>query len=237
MKYRVLALGLSDEMFDYFRVQFLRLGAELVMALNVLDATRLFNGQQFHLVVAALGNLHGISREDMLAGLRRASYVPIVVLTDNRTEAEAQRLTDLGVDLCLSSDEPPGTLFSLAAAQLRRYTHYNHYDEPTGAEAAPFHAGDIFIDPPRRHVEVRGRPVALRPREFTLLLYFMQNPGIVLTTEQICEHAWGNEAAYGQGVSSPIAILRKAIEPDPKRPVYIETLKGVGYRFIPRKQT
>lgn len=91
--------------------------------------------------------------------------------------------------------------------------------------------GDFFIDPARRIVEVCGRLVNLRPREFSLLLYFMRNPHIVLTSEQICEHAWGMEGSYNQGVAHPIRLLRKAIEPDPPKPIYIETVHRVGYRF------
>lgn len=90
---------------------------------------------------------------------------------------------------------------------------------------------DIYIDPARRKVEVRGQPVSLRPREFSLLLYFMRNPKIVLTSEQICEHAWEMEGSYNQGVSGPISILRKAIEADKSNPRYIRTVPGVGYRF------
>ena len=72
----------------------------------------------------------------------------------------------------------------LAWAQLRRYTEYNHYDGPGSLEVSPFQVGDIFIDPPRRIVKVRDQLVDLRPREFALLLYFMRNPDIVLTSAQ-----------------------------------------------------
>ena len=120
-------------------------------------------------------------------------------------------------------------------AQLRRYLVYNHYDEPGHAEAAPFQVGDIFMDPPRRIVEVRGQKVSLRPREFAMLLYFMRNPHITLTSEQICEKAWGMEGSYSRGVSHPIRVLRTAIEPDPENPIYIETVYRVGYRFTAHK--
>ena len=97
--------------------------------------------------------------------------------------------------------------------ELRRYTEYNHYNDPGGAGVSSFQVGDIFIDPARRQVEVHGHLVSLRPREFSLLLYFMRNPRIVLTAEQICEHAWEMEGSYNRGVSGPVALLRKAIEP------------------------
>lgn len=115
--------------------------------------------------------------------------------------------------------------------ELRRYTEYNHYNDPGGAGVSSFQVGDIFIDPARRQVEVHGHLVSLRPREFSLLLYFMRNPRIVLTAEQICEHAWEMEGSYNRGVSGPVALLRKAIEPDIANPRHIETIPRIGYRF------
>ena len=59
----------------------------------------------------------------------------------------------------------------------------------------------------------------------------MQNPDIVLTAEQICEHAWGAAGNYSRGVAHPIYLLRKAIEPNPANPMYIKTMIRVGYYF------
>ena len=100
----------------------------------------------------------------------------------------------------------------------------NYLDEPGYTEAVPFQVRDIFIDPPRRVVEVHGRKVNLRPREFALLLYFMRNPRMTLTSEQICEKAWGMAGSYNRGISHPIRVLRQAIKPAPENPIYIETV-------------
>ena len=115
-------------------------------------------------------------------------------------------------------------------AQLRRYTEYNHYDNPANTEAAPFQIRGIYIDPARRMAEVYGQPVALRRREFSLLLYFMQNHDVVLTPEQICEHAWRME--YTQSVGQSVHELRKQIEITPNHPRHIQTVYRVGYRFV-----
>ncbi len=117
-----------------------------------------------------------------------------------------------------------------ALALLRRYTRYDR-ESGIQRDKRAIRKGDFYIDPLRRVVQVRGRTVELRPREFSLLLYFMRNPGIVLTAEQICEHAWGMEGSYSRGVSGPVAILRKAVEPDAAEPCYIQTVSHVGYRF------
>lgn len=154
----------------------------------------------------------------------------VVVLSDT-PERDLHSLIHHGVDICISSKQAPFLIADIILSQLRRYTEYNHFNNPENAEAASFQAGDIFIDPPRRMVKVRGQSVNLRPREFSLLLYFMRNINIVLTSEQICEHAWGMEGSYKRGVSGPIAILRKIIETDPTCPRYIETVSRIGYRF------
>ena len=121
----------------------------------------------------------------------------------------------------------------LAYAQFRRYTEYNHFNGPGSLGVSPLCVGDIFIDPPHRIVEVQGQSIILRPREFSLRLYFMRNPNIVLSSEQICDCAWGMPGSYNRGISQPIRISRQAIKTDPKHPKYIITVHRVGYRFIP----
>jgi len=200
----------------------------------VQDASRLLNRLSnnliFHLLIVDLEYLRSIQQIGWLAEIRRTTYVPIIVLSDT-PEEDVKNMIHLGADMCISSKQSYPMIAELAFAQLRRYTTYNHYEDPNGADVAPFRVGDIFIDPARRIVEVRQQPINLRPREFSLLLYFMRNPNVVLTSEQICEHAWGMEGSYNQGVSGPIAILRKAIELDTSNPKYIETVSRIGYRF------
>lgn len=184
----------------------------------------------FQLLIADLDYLRSIHQSDWLTRIRQNSFVPVIILS-NTPEEDVNSMINLGADMCISGKGPLSMIADLAYAQLRRYTEYNHYSDPSGVEISSFQVGDIFIDPARRKVEVQGRPISLRPREFSLLLYFMRNPKIVLTSEQICEHAWEMEGSYNRGVSGPVALLRKAIEPDITNPRYIETIPRVGYRF------
>ena len=73
----------------------------------------------------------------------------------------------------------------------------------------------------------------MRPREFSLLLYFMEHPDVILSADHICTNAWDMEAGYDRGISQPIYLLRQAIEPNPEKPVYIRTVHRLGYRFTP----
>ncbi len=232
MEYNVLAIGLPNTTLSelkglisryYYRLHFTE-------SFTTQEASRLLNWQTFHLLIADLDYLRNIQQTNWLTGIRQNSFVPVIILSDT-PEKDVNGMVQLGADMCISGKWPCPMIADLAFAQLRRYTEYNHYNDPGGAEISSFQVGDIFIDPARHIVKVRGQPVSLRPREFSLLLYFMRNPKIVLTSEQICEHAWEMEGSYNRGVSGPVALLRKAIEPDITTPRYIETIPRIGYRF------
>lgn len=230
MKYSALTIGLSDELFSSIQTLLASSYLHFTPSLTVQDASRLLIQRVFHLLVVDLEYLRSIQQINWLPSVRRFTFAPIVVLSDT-PEHNLHPLIHYGADICISSRQEPLLIADIIFSQLRRYTEYNHYNNPENAEIASFQAGDIFIDPPRRIVKVCGQPVNLRPREFSLLLYFMRNINVVLTAEQICEHAWGMEGSYNRGVSGPIAILRRVIEPDTTRPRYIETVSRIGYRF------
>ena len=230
MPHNTLTLGLPDDLLAGLQVQTNRHDITYTICPTVQEAGHLLHSQKFQLLIADLDYLRSIMQTGWLEKIRHISFVPVIILSDT-PEEDAKGMVELGADMCIHGKWSYPAIAALVFAQLRRYTQYNHYDDPHNAEVAPFRVGDIFIDPARRIVVVRNRLVNLRPREFSLLLYFMRNPGIVLTSEQICEHAWGMEGSYNQGVAHPVRLLRQAIEPDPANPVYIETVHRVGYRF------
>lgn len=200
MEYQGLALGLSDELFSGIRA-FLASHLRLLPSLTVKDATRLLERHKFQLLIIDIEYLRNVSQSDWLSGIRRISFAPVIVLSDT-PEEDVHSMVQLGADICISNKHPHSMIADLAQAQLRRYTEYNHYHYigPDSLEVSPFQVGGIFIDPPRRLVKVREQLVYLRPREFSLLLYFMRNPDIVLSSEQTCTHAWGMTTGY-DGVS------------------------------------
>jgi len=235
MKYEVLAIGISQELHQSLKSELAEADAALILAMDIGDGIRLLSKRPFSLVITDLQELEQKKQIELLAGLRRMRYAPILALIDYQDSDLFARALDDGADVCQPLDLAPRLVSKQAKALLRRYTSYNHRDQPEAPETIPFQCGDIFIDPLQRIVRVQNCPVEMRPREFRLLLYFMRNPHIVLTAEQICEHAWGMEGSYDQGVSQPVRLLRQAIEPDPKHPIYIETVRRVGYRFTAHK--
>jgi len=230
--YSILAMGMSKHLLTELRTQHILAQHDLQFTepLTIQEAIHFLSSQAFQLMIADLEYLRQIYQAGWLAEVRRTSFLPILVLS-NAPEQDVGNVVQLGVDMCISAKHPPSVIADFAYALLRRYTKYNHYNDPSAAETAPFQVGDIYIDPPRRKVKVLDKPVFLRPREFSMLLYFMRNPKIVLTAEQICTNAWGMESGYNKGIYQPVRILRQAIEPAPQKPIYIETVWHTGYRF------
>ena len=158
----------------------------LMPSMTVKDASRLLSQEIFHLLIVDLEYLRSIHQVDWLDGIRRITFVPLIVLSD-APEIDLHPMVQIGVDICAPSKGPYSIIADMALSLLLRYTEYNHYNGPGSIEVSAFRVGDIFIDPPRRIVEVRGQKVNLKHREFSLLLYFMRNPNIVLSSEQICD--------------------------------------------------
>ena len=200
----------------------------LTPSLAVRDAGHILDQQIIHLLIANLEYLRSIGQTDWLNKVRHITHIPIIILSDN-PEQDTRPMVQLGADICVSVKDSYPMIADLVYAQLRRYTQYNNNYTPGDTGNAAFQVGDIFLDPASRVVEVCGHPVNLRPREFSLLLYFMKHPNIVLTADQICKYAWGIE--YTQPVGQSIYDLRQQIEANPNKPCYIKTIHRVGYRF------
>ena len=93
--------------------------------------------------------------------------------------------------------------------------------------------GDLMIDSARHRVTRNGEGIALLPREFRLLSYFAHNPGLVLNTEQLGQAIWLSEHNYDRDVTKVVSDLRRKLDDDRATHTYIETVHGVGYRFVP----
>ena len=90
---------------------------------------------------------------------------------------------------------------------------------------------ELVIDAARHEVRKRGELVHLTPREFELLVTLSAHPGLVFTRNQLLNRIWGDEVYDERLVDVHMAGLRKKIEDDPVTPRYIETIRGVGFRF------
>ena len=228
MTYSVLTVGLSDKLIKTLQALIIQYDLSFTASTSTQEASRLLERQVFHLLIIGLDYLKNIHQVDWLTDIRSVSFVPLLILSST-PDQDINNMVHLGADMCISVEPPLSTIADHAYAQLRRYTEYNYYDNSISMETAPFRRGDIYIDPAQQKVKVCRRPVSLRHREFSLLLYFMRNPNMVLSAKRICENAWGME--YTQPIDRAIHELRKQIEVNPRQPRYIQTVHRVGYKF------
>jgi two-component system, OmpR family, response regulator ResD len=157
-------------------------------------------------------------------GGRRAA---IILLTARGEESDRIVGLRLGADDYVVKPFSPAELVARVDVVLRRI-------EPTPERRPPLHFNGLKIDPSARGVTLDGQPVELTQREFELLLFLADHPGQVFTRDQLMDRVWQYAFCIDTStVTVHIRRLRAKLEPDPTRPRFIETVWGVGYRFVP----
>lgn len=158
-----------------------------------------------------------------LARHARQAYpeLPIMLLTARGEEEDKLRGLDYGADDYVTKPFSPREVVARLRALLRR----------AGVREL-LGSGALQIDARQRLVTLAGAPVALSRLEFDLLLTLAQHPGLVWARERLLERVWGPDyPGVVRAVDVHITALRKKLGDDPDRPAYIETVRGVGYRF------
>lgn len=169
---------------------------------------------------------------DICTDLRRAGLAtPILFLTARGQTAEKIVGLKLGADDYVTKPFDTFELMARIEALLRR--------APVKQESAQAHTpvmyqfGTVVIDVRRSMVTRDDEPVKLTAREFSLLRYFAEHPGITLSRDELLQHVWGHRSGmFTRTVDMHVASLRQKLEPTPKTPEMIVTVPGIGYRFM-----
>jgi DNA-binding response OmpR family regulator len=165
--------------------------------------------------------------------LRKEMNMPILMLTARDEEIDRVLGLEMGADDYLTKPFSMRELLARVKAQLRRIHLMREEKERRKAEAAEVLTfNNLKLDLTRHEVFLEDEPLALKPKEFDLLVYFARHRGQVLTRDRILEQVWGWEYTGGtRTVDVHVRWLRSKIEADPMNPVRIITVRGVGYRF------
>src|SRR5581483_267684 len=172
--------------------------------------------------------------------LRQFSDAYVIMLTARAEEIDKILGLTVGADDYLTKPFSPRELVARIKALLRRPRQtaaaVSPGAEPPDDAPAPQRWGDLLIDEAQHEVTRHGQPVELTAREFALLLALAQHPGRVFTRAQLLERVWGDAYYDDHVVDVHIGNLRKKLETDPAHPRYLETVRGVGYRFRRRQE-
>lgn len=161
--------------------------------------------------------------------IRKTQFMPILMLTAKTSDLDLMQGISIGADDYMKKPFNPLEVTLRVKSLLRRYRDYG---ADQAAQSGMLTFADVTLDIQTRQCTKGDISIRLTPKEFDILAYFMRHPNQVLTVEQIYEAVWGEDAfEVDNTVMVHITKIREKIEETPRKPSYIKTVWGVGYRL------
>jgi two-component system alkaline phosphatase synthesis response regulator PhoP len=224
-KERILVVEDEEDILELVRFNLSREGYSVIGAATGEEAWRLASSEIPDLIVLdiMLPGIDGLEVTKIIKNESRTRDIPIIMLTAKGEESDIVTGLELGADDYITKPFSPRILVARVRAVLRR-----KIKEPA-EESSVLKIHDLVIHPGRHEVLVEGKPVELTFTEFGILSYLARRPGWVFTRSQIVDAVRGDDYfVTDRAVDVQIVGLRKKLGPAGK---YIETVRGVGYRF------
>lgn len=199
----------------------------VLTANNGAEGLRLANSEQPDLIVLDL-MLPVIDGMEVCRRIRQTSPVYIIMLTAKAEEVDRIVGLSVGADDYLTKPFSPRELVARIKALLRRPRNLTQEIDTT---PPPRRFGELEVDEVRHEVSYKGAVLGLTTKEFSLMATLSRHPGRVFTRSQLLEQIWGNEYYDDHVVDVHIGNLRKKLEEVDEQTPFIETIRGVGYRF------
>jgi two-component system response regulator RegX3 len=223
---RILLVEDEAALADTVRYNLEREGFSVTVAGDGRRALEIFGNEPHALVILDL-MLPGMSGFDVCRSLRQRSDVPIIMVTAKDSEVDKVTGLELGADDYVTKPFSVRELVSRVRANLRRTAK-----APTGPEGGVLEGPGIVLDLDRHEAAVDGRSLVLPPKEFELLVALLRRRGRLVTREQLIDEVWGSDyVGDTKTLDVHVKRLRQKIEPDPRRPSRILTVRGFGYKL------
>jgi two-component system alkaline phosphatase synthesis response regulator PhoP len=177
--------------------------------------------------------LPGMSGFEILSKLRqKGNQTPVIILTARNAEEEVVQGLKYGADDYITKPFGVAELLARVSAVLRRTQSDEVAAGKLKATDKVIAAGDLQIYPEKYEVNLNGESIPLRPKEFEVLLYLVQRPGVVVTRDDLMNIVWGFDYIGGQRtVDVHVSSLRKKLEMN-QQSVQIDSIRGVGYKLV-----
>jgi two-component system response regulator RegX3 len=225
---RILIVEDEDSLAESIRYNLEREGFTVRVADDGAAALEAFRADPPELVILDLMLPH-VSGLDVCRAIRSESTVPMIVVTAKDSEADKVTGLELGADDYVTKPFSMRELVSRVRANLRRARMV----EPNTELEQPLRGGPVELDVDRHEARVGGNTVSLPPKEFELLETFLRRKGRLLTRHFLIDEVWGSDY-FGDTKTLDVHVkrIRKKIEEDPHRPVHLQTVRGLGYKFV-----
>ncbi|MBY0028438.1 response regulator transcription factor [Priestia aryabhattai] len=226
MKDRILIIDDDEQIRNLIAIYLENEGFEALKVSNAVSGLALLEEQEVDLIILdiMMPQMNGI---DAAFKIREEKNMPIIMLSAKSEDMDKISGLTAGADDYLTKPFNPLELIARVKSQIRRYKKYNER-----AERDLIQIGDLEINRSTRLVFVRGQEIRLTPKEFDILELLARNKGTVMSMGKIYESVWQEDAFKSDNtVMVHITKIREKIEDNPKKPIYIKTIWGVGYRI------
>lgn len=204
-------------------------GFKTIEAANGKEALKLIDNDELKMVLLDL-NLPDIDGEDILQKIKsKYKLLPVIVLSGKQSVSSKVLTLGLGADDYITKPYSEDELIARIKSNLKKYTIFNEIYEHK--ESYLISVGNIVLDQRNFTVKLGDKEEKLSPRLFSLLRFFMENPGIVYNKKMIYQKVWSDEFFDDNTVTVFIRKLRRIIEIDPSKPKNLLTVWGEGYKF------
>ena len=224
---RILAVDDEQTITDFVGYALEKEGFSVDIAANGEDALKLATENDYDLFILDI-MLPGMDGFQVCRKVREVRNIPILLVSARQEDVDKIRGLGLGADDYIVKPFSPSELVARVKAHLQRY------QQLTGKKSAAnvLQRGALTIDKDGHRVFLDGKEVPMPNKEFALLLFLAENPGVVFSKETLFERIWGEDSLGDTAtVSVHVNRIREKIEPSTAKPTYIETVWGVGYRF------
>ena len=223
---KILVVEDEESVLDPLELLLTKEGFSIITARDGKEALEKFDQSSPDLILLDL-MLPEISGTQVCRQIRSKSSVPIIMLTAKDTEVDKVVGLELGADDYIVKPYSKAELVARIKAVLRRQNN-----ESVSSDLGLITAGPVSIDIDRHLVTINGSTISLPLKEFELLEFLARNKGRVLTRTQLIDRVWGSDY-FGDTKTLDVHVkrLRAKIEKDPANPVYIQTIRGLGYKF------
>ena len=233
MKYRLLIAEDDSDIVEILRLYLENEGYDIVSALNGEDALREFNNSKIDLAIIdiMMPKIDGI---ELIKRIREVSNIPILILSAKNMDSDKILGLNIGADDYLTKPFNPLEVVARVKSCLRRYFELN---SSKANENSFIIIGDLELDTLAFSLKKCDETISLTPTEYKIVALLMKSPGKIYTKMQIYENVNGDYFSSDDNtLMVHISKIRDKIEDDPKNPLYLKTVRGLGYKIeIPKR--
>ncbi|WP_033826590.1 response regulator transcription factor [Bacillus andreraoultii] len=228
MNTKILIVDDDKEIRNLIAIYLENEGFQIQKAEDALEALKQLKAHEFDLVIldVMMPKMDGL---EACMKIREERQMPIIMLSAKSEDMDKIHGLASGADDYMTKPFNPLELVARVKSQLRRYKKYN---TEADFDKSIIEIGNLSINTDTRQVQVADKDIRLTPKEFDILELLARNKGVVMSVSNIYEAVWKEDFFKSDNtVMVHITKLREKIEEDPKHPIYIKTVWGVGYKI------